>query len=133
MPIEPSAVAMTPALVHASSEVISCLSSEPVYRLLDADGIGQGRQHGPDARIVRRNVVDVAVDDLQPSLEIAAGHARFVSGSVDHEHHLGRRARALEGHEIPQAGYLPAAEAAVEMQAACPQRTIARGFAVRVD
>ena len=80
MPIDPRAVATTSALVHAitmsASVAIPLFLSRPVYPSFEQDGIGQQLKHLRDARIVRRPVVDVPVDRLQPPLQIAAGQMR---------------------------------------------------------
>src|ERR1700689_1615586 len=118
MPIDPRAVATTSALVHAvtmsASVAMPPFLSGSVYRSFDEDGIGQRLQHLRDARIVRRAVVDVPVDGLQPALQIAAGQGGGRHRPVDQEVHLGHWADSAEGHEVPQAGNLHATETPVE-------------------
>src|SRR4029077_1895973 len=121
MPIDPMAVATTSALVHAvtmsASVAMPLFLSRSVYRSFDQDGIGQRLKHPRDARIVRRPVVDVPVDNLQPSLQIAAGQVRGSPRPVDHQVHLGHRTDSAQGHEVPEAADLHAAETPVELHA----------------
>src|SRR5581483_10147750 len=100
MPIDPSAWANTPALVHASITSASVpmrlfLSPpRPLYRSFDRDGIRQGGEHPRDPRVVRRLAVDVTVDRPEPSPEVVAWERGARRGPVKEQVHLGRRALA---------------------------------------
>src|SRR5260370_20069422 len=112
MPIDPSAWAITPALVHAimtpaapSEAAMSIFLSGPEFFLsFYQDRIGQRLEHLHDPRIVGRAVIDVAVDGLEPSLQIAARQAGH--RSVDHEIHFARGGGALPRHEVTEPRHL---------------------------
>src|SRR5450755_3649649 len=109
-----------------------------LFRSVEQYGIGQAGHHLREARIVRRAVIDVLVDGLEPAFDLAPrdlapGQAAERLRSVNEKVHLGRRALTGQRHEVVKPRDPEATEAPVEALPARPERAIACVFPVRVD
>src|ERR1700678_1163809 len=102
MPIEPTALAITPALLHAimSDPLTKGCMRVPSPLSTDQKRIRQVAQHLPDSRIIRRTAVHVSIDGLKPSFELAPAQAAERLCGVDHEVHLGRGPLAGQRHQV---------------------------------
>src|ERR1022692_3393122 len=110
IPIDPSASAITPALLQLIMTAAPLSMSVLLSRSIEQYGIGQAGHHLREARIVRRAVIDVRVDGLEPvfdlaprdlaPLDLAPGQAAERLRSVNEKVHLGRRALAGQRHEV---------------------------------
>src|SRR5450631_396056 len=129
---------MTPALLQVIMTAAPLSMSVLLLRSVEQYGIGQAGHHLREARIVRRAVIDVAIDGLEPAFDVAARDAVPRQASerlrwVNEEVHLGWRALAGQRHEVAKAREPEAAEASVEALPARPERAVVAGFPVGVD
>src|SRR5665213_2595699 len=114
-----------------------------LLRSVEQYWIGQAGHHLREARIVRRAVIDVPIDGLEPALDLASRdlaprdlaqrRAAERPSGVNQKVHLGRRAVAGQRHEVAKPRDPEAPEPAVEALPARPERAINRRFPVRVD
>src|ERR1022692_756704 len=100
IPIDPSASAITPALLQDIMTAAPLSMSVLLFRSVEQHGIGQAGHHLREARIVRRAVIDVPIDGLEPARDLARRQAAERLTAVDEKVHLGRRALAGQRHEV---------------------------------
>src|SRR5450631_3846501 len=120
---------MTPALLQVIMTAAPLSLSVLLLRSGQQYGIGQAGHHLREARIVRRAVIDVAIDGLEPAFDVATRDAAPRQAAerfrcVNEEVHLGRRALAAERHHVAKPREPEAAEAPVEALPARPERAV---------
>src|SRR5450631_523799 len=105
---------MTPALLQVIMTAAPLSMSVLLFRSVEQYGIGQAGHHLREARIVRRAVIDVPVDGLEPARDLAPSQAAERLRSVNEEVHIGRRALAGQRHEVAKPSDPEATEPPVE-------------------